>query len=183
VSVSDLNRYFKYADDAYLIVPYSNASTIPAEIAHHSSWAANCNLKLNPSKTLEIVFSRKRLLSPPPNPSVTRTETLKILGITVDNKLTFSEHVKSTVTSCSQSLYALRLLRQHGMLETSMTVFRVTLISKLLYASHSGWGFTSSAVRSQIEAFLRRSKQLCYCNKDCPDSESLADSAVVVLEC
>ena len=37
VPVSDLNRYFKYADDAYLIVTYSNASTIPAEIAHHSS--------------------------------------------------------------------------------------------------------------------------------------------------
>src|SRR6476469_6304213 len=53
VPVSELNRYFKYADDAYLIVPYSNASTIPAEIAHCSSWAANCNLKLNPSRTLK----------------------------------------------------------------------------------------------------------------------------------
>ena len=131
---------------------------------------------------MEIVFSRKRLLPPPPNPRVTRTKNLKILGITVDNKLTFSEHVKSTVTSCSQSLCALRLLRQHGMPETSIqTVFRASLISKLLYASPSWWGFTSSAVRSQIEAFLRRSKKLCYCNKDCPDSESLADSADICL--
>ena len=89
VPLSDLNRYFKYADDAYLIVPYTNASTIPPEIDHYSSWAANCNLKLNPSKTSEIVFSRKRLLPPPPNPGVTRTENLKILGLTVDNKMTF----------------------------------------------------------------------------------------------
>ena len=51
-----LNKYFKYADDAYLVIPGCNAASIPAELEHHANWAATSNLKLNPSKTSEIVF-------------------------------------------------------------------------------------------------------------------------------
>ena len=102
-ALSPQNKYFKYADDSYLVVPCSNSSTIPTELAHHSSWAASCNLKLNPTKTSEIIFSRKRSIPPPPTPSVTRLSnpSIKILGIITDDKLSFSEHVRSTVSSCN----------------------------------------------------------------------------------
>ena len=33
---SPLNRYFKYADDGYLVVPGSNAGSVPHELQHHS---------------------------------------------------------------------------------------------------------------------------------------------------
>ena len=59
--ISPSNHYFKYADDAYLLVPASNSSTIPSEILHHQTWASSCNFKnFNPSKTSEIVFKRPR---------------------------------------------------------------------------------------------------------------------------
>ena len=124
------NKYFKYADDAYLIVPCSNVSTISQELIHHTAWAAGCNLKLNPSKTSEIVFCRKNTVQPPPNPGISRVNKLSILRLTVDNKLNFSTHVKSKVTSCNQSLYALRVMRQHGLPSESLQkVLKATSLS------------------------------------------------------
>jgi len=41
--------------------------------------------------------------------------SLKILGVTISNKLSVSEHVQQTVSQCEQSFHALRILRNHGM--------------------------------------------------------------------
>ena len=135
-TISPQNQYIKYADDSYLIVPGSNSHTIPAELKHHADWAAASNLKLNPSKTSEIVFTRKHTPYPPPTSNVTRVTSLKILGITVDDKLSFTPHIQQTLTTCSQTLFAFRLLRQTGIDTHSLqTVFHSTTISKLLYCS------------------------------------------------
>ena len=75
------NFYFKYADDAILIVPASNASTIPLELKHHATFAENCHLKLNPTKTAEMIFANKRVNKPPPNASIARVTSMKILGV------------------------------------------------------------------------------------------------------
>ena len=56
------NRYFKYADDGYLVVPGSNSSTIPLETQHHKKWAAASHLKLNIDKMQEIIFKSKKNL-------------------------------------------------------------------------------------------------------------------------
>ena len=56
---------------AYLVVPASNVSSFPDELAHHSSWAAQCNLKLNQAKIAEIVFTSKEQKPPVLNPGVT----------------------------------------------------------------------------------------------------------------
>jgi hypothetical protein len=61
------NYYFKYADDGYLIVPASNTFTLQLEIDHQSKWASSCNLKLNATKTSEIIFTRKKASPPPPH--------------------------------------------------------------------------------------------------------------------
>ena len=63
VNASDLfpsspgNVLVKYADDVFLIVPSSLTYTIPAELAHISSWATTNNLRLNPTKTHELLVS------------------------------------------------------------------------------------------------------------------------------
>jgi len=160
---SPLNQYFKYADDGYLIVPGSNADSIPLEMQHHSAWASQQNLKLNLAKTSEIVFSRKRSIPPPPIPGVERVSTLKILGVLVDDKLNFQAHTTETVKSCSQALFALRTLRHHGLSEDSLRlIFASKILSKLTYASSAWWGFASAASRDQLEAALRKARQFNY---------------------
>jgi len=54
-------------------------------------------------------------------------------------------------------VYALKLLRNHGLCDDSLRhVYKVVILSKLLYASPAWWGFTSAADKQRLEASLRR---------------------------
>jgi len=49
------NRLCKYADDTYLLVPAINTQTISKELQHISDWASANNLKLNNTKSQEMI--------------------------------------------------------------------------------------------------------------------------------
>ena len=55
-------------------------------------------------------------------------------------------------------LYALRVLRTHGMDDVSLqTIFRSVVISKLMHASSAWWGFAAASDHQRLAAFIRRS--------------------------
>ena len=53
--ISPFNQFCKYADCTYLLVPSSNSLSIPSEIQHISDWATANNLKLNNSRSHEMI--------------------------------------------------------------------------------------------------------------------------------
>ena len=176
--ISPSNYYFKYADDGYLIVPANNSLSIPLEIAHQTSWAASSNLKLNLSKTAEIIFTNKRAKPPPPTQGVLRVTSIKILGVTVDDKLNFSEHVDSVITSSNQTFFALKTLRQNGLSNECLAViFRVAVVPKLLYAAPSYWGFLNAQNRSRLEATLNKAIRFGYYSPTADNLTSLQAAA------
>ena len=80
-----------------------------------------------------------------------------------------ADHVSGLLTSCSRLLYALRVLRSHGITATSMSdIFRSTVLAKLLYCAPAWSGFCSAADRVRLEAFLRRCQRLGYCSSATP---------------
>jgi len=103
------NSILKYADDTYLIIPASNIQTRAAELQNVEHWALTNKLKLNRMKTNEIIIAgsrNKSLNSPPPNlPGIEQVASLKILGVTISNKLSVGEHVQQTVSRCAQSFH------------------------------------------------------------------------------
>ena len=155
------NSLCKYADDTYVIIPACNIDTRTVELANIETWAQANNLTLNRSKTKEIVFTsgkRKCPVSTPlPLPGIARVTSLKILGVTITNKLSVSEHVGGVISSCAQSLHGIRVLRSHGMCDSALqTVYRAIIVSKLLYACNAWWGFTTVTDRQRLSAFMRR---------------------------
>jgi hypothetical protein len=167
--LSPFNFYFKYADDGYLLVPAANSSTIQSEISHQIAWANSRNLKINPTKTAEIVFSNKRATPPPPIPGITRHPHMKILGIIVDEKLNFSAHLDDILPSCTQSFFALKTLRQHGTPDLTLsTIFKSIVISKLLYGAPAFWGFLNAHNLSRLEALFNRAVKLGFYPHDAP---------------
>ena len=63
----------------------------------------------------------------------------------ITNHLSISEHVRDVIGKCAQSLYALKLLRNHGMSGDSLrVVYKAVVLSKLLHAAPAWWGFTSA---------------------------------------
>ena len=121
------NMLCKYADDTYLIIPASNHHSRIAELDHIHSWANHNNLRLNRSKCFELIFSetrrRRPFNPPPPLPDISRVTSIKILvGVTITNKLSVSNHVSSLISSCAQSLHALRILRHNGINVKNLSV-------------------------------------------------------------
>jgi len=80
-----------------------------------------------------------------------------VLGVTVNEKLSVTEHVDDVINSCARSMYAISVLRSHGLcVPLLQQVFQSVVISKLTYAAPAWWGFSTSADRQRIESFLRR---------------------------
>jgi len=87
-----------------------------------------------------------------------RSSTCKILGVMVTNTLSMAEHIHGIISSCSQTLHALRILRSHGMPDVALfEVFRRVVIAKLSYAASAWWGFASADDKQRLNAFIRRS--------------------------
>ena len=78
-------------------------------------------------------------------PGINRVDSLKILGVTVRNDLIMHDHVSAVCESAAQSLYAVKLLKSHGLGQQSIRdVCRATVISRLTYASPGWWGFCNA---------------------------------------
>jgi len=80
------------------------------------------NLKLNPAKYSEVIFFDKllKVRAQPllPIPGIHRSTIIKILSVTITNGLSVSEHVRTVISSCAQTMYALKVMRAHGMDDT-----------------------------------------------------------------
>jgi len=63
-----------------------------------------------------------------------RVTTLKILGVTITDKLSMSDHVQDVTCKCAQTLHVIRMLRQHGMNDQALqAIYRSVVLAKLLY--------------------------------------------------
>jgi len=72
---------------------------------------------------------KSKLLCARHNPR-TPARTSAEIGVIFTNGLSVSLHVKSVITSCAQTLNALRVLRAHGLCESALqTVFRAVMVA------------------------------------------------------
>jgi len=191
VNASDLrpltkeNRLMKYADDTYLIVPAMNAASCTKELDNIQSWATANNLTLNRAKSKLIIFAnphRRRVHSDldllATTDGIPRVNAIKILGVTITDNFSMTDHVAAVITSCAQNLYALRTLRAHGMPSTELqSVFQATAIAKLTYASPAWWGFTSAEDRTRLEAFVRRAVKAGFHSVTAPTLSDMCELA------
>ena len=97
--------------------------------------------------------------------------TLRVLGVIINDRLTATDHVDNLLQACSKLLYALRVLRNHGVPLTSLhDVFRATTIAKLTYYAPAWSGFSSAADRRRLDNFLKRCIKLGYCDNLTPST-------------
>ena len=168
------NRLFKFADDCYLVIPASNEMSRSAEMTNVQNWATANNLLLNTKKSQEMVFRRPRervsgRVVVPELPDVARVSSMKILGVVISSNFSMEQHVQTIITSSGQALYALRVLKSHGMSEGSLqSVFQSTVVSRLTYASPAWRGFASAAVLDRVDRFLRRSMKAGFYPSNSP---------------
>jgi len=116
-------------------------------------------------------------MPPLPIPGNVRVTTLKILGVTLTNGLSVSNHIREIITNCAQTLHALRVLRCHSLPgDAVQTVYRATVVVKLFYACCEWSDFISASDRKRVDAFLRGSKRCGFCPPDLPPFNDLIEA-------
>jgi len=101
-----------------------------------------------------------------------------ISGVTFTNSLSVAEHVHAVISSSAHTLYALRVLRAHGMNDVSLqTIFRSVVIAKLMHASSAWWGFGAASDRQRLAAFIRRSDRSRFVPANLPTIADLCHNA------
>src|SRR6218665_3359009 len=95
------------------------------------------------------------LIPLPPIPGVSRVEVLPVLGFVLRGDLSVGHHLTETLGSCSRSLYAVRILKAHGLPTSSLhEVTRATVLARLLYAAPAWRGFATAQDCSRIDRFI-----------------------------
>jgi len=106
-------RIFRFADDMYLVVPHGGKlklSTID-ELSHVEAWASRNNLRLNRTKSKQLSFSAitrekcgQSSQPPPPCRNIERISCAKVLGITLNDRLSATDHVRDESPPWSRHL-------------------------------------------------------------------------------
>src|SRR6218665_3672159 len=108
-----------------------------------------------------------------------RVTTLKVLGVLLNARFTMTDHVSQVLNTCSSSMFALRLLRTHGLQSQELhLVARATTIASILYATPAWWGFVGERDRLlRLERLIARMRRRGYLPSDFKNIASLAEEA------
>ena len=100
-------------------------------------------------------------------PGIVRDTSVKILAVSITDSLSASDLVRGVISNSAQTLYALRVLRAHGMNDMALqAIFRSVIVAKLLYASSAWCRFIKVTDRQRVDTFLHCSKRCGYCPPD-----------------
>ena len=107
----------RYADDICLLEvgKFQNTVSELMQRAIHTveKWCSSIGLSVNPNKTNIVIFTKKRKLSGSFEPllfgvTLHRSDSVKYLGVILDSRLTWREHVNIEVNKAHNSLWACR---------------------------------------------------------------------------
>ena len=110
----------QFADDAGQWAVSKNidvaAEHLQRDLDKLARWCAKWRIKLNPEKTKLIIFSKSRFaIRAEPALSLygdllSYYPQIKFLGITFDNRMTFTKHFEEILERCNQKFHRLRIL-------------------------------------------------------------------------
>ena len=135
-----------FADDTYLFSVVNNIHTSATTLSQYlkaiNNWAFQWKMIFNPDlskQAQEVIFSRKikKLLHPTllfNNIPLSNSLLQKHLGLTLDIKLNFSEHIKSITKKINKTMGLLRKFQQILPRSTLLTIYKTFKRGRLDYA-------------------------------------------------
>ncbi|CAM4572394.1 unnamed protein product [Leuciscus chuanchicus] len=137
--------YHCYADDTQLFLSFQPddptvAARVSSCLADISTWMKEHPLQLNLAKTELLVL--------PANPSlqhdftiqlesslITPSRSVRNLGVTFDDQLTFTDHISKTARSCRFALHNIRKIRPFLTEHATQLIVQALVISRLDYCN------------------------------------------------
>ena len=152
---------FCYNSESCFLQKYSDDSTIGALISDDDEeeyrevikrfvkWAGESNLRLNTSKTKELVVDFRRPRNPPRPPpapvvineeQVEMVDSYKFLGVYVNNKLDWSDNTDALYKKGQSRLFFLRRLRSFDVCNKLLKMFYQSVVASAIFSAVACWG-------------------------------------------
>ncbi len=149
--------YHCYADDTQLYLSFHHddltiAARISACLADISCWMTDHHLQLNLAKTELLVISA--------NPSfhhnftfqlgssnITPSKKARNLGVVIDDKFNFTDHITKTVRSCRFALYNIKKIRPFLSEHATQLLVQALVLSRLDYCNALLAGLPASSIK------------------------------------
>ena len=155
-----------YADDNS---PFSCNTTIPnviADLQNESTillnWLKNNGLKANPDKFHLLLSDPSETYSVNVgNCNVQNSKCETLLGIKIDNKLTFDDHVSTICSKASQKLHCLARIGNYMTLKQRKIIMRAFILSQFGYCPLV-WMFHSRKLNNRVNRIHERSLRIVY---------------------
>ena len=161
INNNDDTALIKYADDTSIIVtvrkdaPDESLKTLELFL----NWTADNEMSCNATKCKELCLTKKSVQAAlfPEICGIEQVNELRMLGLTLQQSLRYTKHVKVKLYEANQCLYILRALLKEGYTQDAIDhLFKAIILPKFMYALPV-YGASSSDV-NLVQRFLAR----CY---------------------
>ena len=155
-----------FADDNSPFSIFPEIPKVLTQLTHESkillNWIKNNHLKANPDKFHLVLSEKDTSLSIEVSGFVIENQlSAKLLGIKIDNKLSFNEHVKVLCSKASQKLHALARVRNYMNLKQSKILMKTFILSHFGYCPLV-WMLHSRKLNNRINRIHERALRLVY---------------------
>lgn len=161
------SNYTIYADDTCIVAGAKDATTLQnivnQDLCKINSWLEGNGLRLNASKTVYMVF--KEINKTPINIDlnidgfpIQQVQKAKYLGIVIDEKLKWEDHITSIDQKINPFLGA---LRRSGSVSKriAILIYNAFILSKYRYIVEA-WSMCSNSIKDHVEVQLCRSLRI-----------------------
>jgi len=155
----------QYADDVTLIETFCRNQHNAISFCEINTKFQEAGMKLNKAKCKDMVILRSPSYSLTSYEDISRVDCLRILGVTLTNKLSWKPHLSNLLKRASQRLYIIRCLRNILPKEDLICVYHALVTTLFLYGSPI-FGNAPSSFFLKLEKFQRRAHKL-ICSPSC----------------
>ena len=165
-ALTDTPHRWKYVDDSTVGIPINTRapdySPLQSTLNKLQAWTEENKVTINHTKTVVMHFCTSNAAVPPPQLLVGPhplqvVHSTKLLGVTVDDQLTWKEHISNIVRAASYKIYMLRRLRSLGTPADELKgVYTSFILPKLMYASPAWSSSLNLSQQLQLERVQKR---------------------------
>ena len=127
-------------------------------------WFKENSMKVNPKKFQFMILGktpRQLIIINMNHIKVEESQNVVLLGLTIDNRLTFKDHVDMLCSTANYKLHALRRIRKYLTLEKTKLLYNAFINSQFNYASVI-WMFCRKKDYLKIEKIQHKAVKIIY---------------------
>ena len=162
--ISDIS-IANYADDN---TPYTTEKsitslleTLEVETNVLLDWLRTNEMRQNEDKSHLLVINQENVSVTLGNEDISCSSTVDLLGIKIDNKLNFNEHVSKLCKKGNQKLHALASISKYMNKDKLKVIMKAFITSQFNYAPLT-WMFHSRTLNNKINKLHERALRLVY---------------------